>query len=222
MEITSGYDTQESFTKAFSRFHGIPPKQLKKEPSRLHVFLPLKIKIQITGGNDMDFVVEKLKGFEVIGFEREFAYDNSYAEIPKFWSEYCQKYMMPLMKKEKPEGAVEETICNCCVGEYGVCIDDNGKDSSFRYMIAGVYTNGEVPEGMTTFKMPDMEWAKFTCKGPMPGALQAVNTKVFKEWLPGNPDYEIAMGINIEWYSSGDSQAADYESGIWVPVKRKH
>jgi AraC family transcriptional regulator len=55
----------------------------------------------------------------------------------------------------------------------------------------------------------------------MPGALQSVNTKIFKEWLPGNPDYEIATGMNIEWYSSGDCSSYDYESEIWIPVKKK-
>lgn len=56
----------------------------------------------------------------------------------------------------------------------------------------------------------------------MPGTLQSVNTKIFNEWLPGNEEYEIAMGANIEWYSAeGNTSDADYESAIWLPVKRK-
>lgn len=72
-----------------------------------------------------------------------------------------------------------------------------------------------------TGQSPDMEWAKFRCVGPMPEALQAVNTRIFKEWLPGNPEYEIAMYANIEWYAKGDTSSPDYESAIWIPVKRK-
>ena len=93
--------------------------------------------------------------------------------------------------------------------------------TAYRYLIAGIYKGGEVPEGMTVYELPDMEWAKFRCIGSLPGALQAVNTKVFREWLPENPDYEIAMGVNIEWYAKGDTASADYESGIWLPIKRK-
>ena len=96
-----------------------------------------------------------------------------------------------------------------------------GDQGKFRYLIAGKYTEGEVPEGMTVYEFPDMEWAKFRCTGPMPGALQSVNTKIFQEWLPNNQEYEIAMGANIEWYSNGDMSSIDYESGIWIPVKRK-
>lgn len=124
----------------------------------------------------MDYVVEKMKSFKVIGFEREFDYDNSYKEIPKFWDEFYQKYMTPLIKKGK-RGEVEETICNCRIGEYGVCIDDTGTEGKFRYLIAGIYTGGEVPQGMSVYEFPGLEWAKFSCKGPMPGSLFKINIK---------------------------------------------
>ena len=136
-----GYDTPESFTKAFTRFHGVAPMQLKKEPSRIHVFLPLKIKISIQGGNDMDYVVEKMKGFTIIGFERTFKSGEGYDKAPKFWCEFCNDHLFPLLNKEKPEGEVEEMMSRCNVGEYGVSIDINDTCSGqFRYMIGGVYT----------------------------------------------------------------------------------
>lgn len=216
-----GYETPESFTKAFSRFHGVSPMKLKGDAGRIKTFLPLKISILIQGGNDMDYVVEKMEGFKVIGFERDFSFEAGYQEIPKFWDEFWGKYMKPLLGSGKPGNEVEQVICDCLIGEYGVCIDDIGKDGKFRYLIAGTYKGGEVPKNMTVYEFPDMEWAKFRCTGSMPGSLQSVNTKVFKEWLPGNPKYEIAMGANIEWYSKGDTSALDYESSIWVPVKRK-
>lgn len=215
-----GYDTPESFSKAFSRFHGFSPTQIKKDPHKLKVFLPLRISISIKGGYNMDYTVEKMEGFKVIGFEREFTYENAYAEIPKFWDELSEKYFSHLWGGRAPDDDIEETICNCCIGEFGVNIDDIG-NGKFRYIIAGTYTEGEVPEGMTVYELPDVEWAKFLCKGAMPTALQSINTKIFKEWLPGNPDYEIAVGVNIEWYSDGDTHSSDYESAIWIPVKRK-
>lgn len=120
--------------------------------------------------------------------------------------------------------ALEQAICDYNIVEYGVCIDDlkENQEGKFRYMIAGVYyAGGDVPEGMRVYTFPDMEWAKFRCCGKMPVALQDVNTKIYKEWLPGNPDYEMAMGANIEWYDKGDLNAVDYRSEIWIPVKRK-
>lgn len=216
-----GYDTPESFTKAFSRFHGASPMQIKSDAGKITPFLPLKIIISVKGGNEMDYVVERMQKFQVIGFVRTFSFETAYQEIPKFWDEFCENCMEPLFLKEKPAGNAEQVICDCRVGEYGVCLDDIRDDGKFRYMIAGTYHGEEVPEGMGLYSFPDMEWAKFRCVGQMPGALQSVNTKIFKEWLPGNPEYEIAMGANIEWYSRGDTSAIDYESGIWIPVKHK-
>lgn len=60
---------------------------------------------------------------------------------------------------------------------------------SYMYL----YTGGEVPQGMSVYEFPGLECAKFSCKGPMPGSLQIINTKIFNEWLPGNDEYEIAM-----------------------------
>ena len=49
----------------------------------------------------------------------------------------------------------------------------------------------------------------------MPEGLQALNTKIFKEWLPANPDYDWAYPLNIELYT----EDMDYE--IWLPVAEK-
>ena len=40
-----GYESPESFSKAFSRFHGATPKQAKRKGTKLHLFNPLVIKI---------------------------------------------------------------------------------------------------------------------------------------------------------------------------------
>lgn len=211
-----GYDTPESFTKAFSRFHGVSPKQMQGDAKKIKTFLPLRINVSIKGGNDMDYIVEKMEAMKVIGYERSFSYETAYQEIPGFWNEFCANCM-----NGKNSEQIQVIIEECMIGEFGICIDDNSKEKEFIYMIAGTYNGGNVPEGMKIFEIPTLEWAKFKCTGPMPGALQAVNTQIFKEWLPGNPDYEIATGMNIEWYSKGDGSAIDYESEIWIPVKKK-
>ena len=71
-------------------------------------------------------------------------------------------------------------------------------------MIAGLYKGGLVPEGMKLFTFPKLEWAKFKCFGPLPKALQDLNTKIFREWLPVNAEYEMSAGFNIEYYTKGE------------------
>ena len=169
-----GYETPESFTKAFTRFHGVSPTDVK-QGSPVKIFLPLSIKIDITGGDKMDVKIRNLFGFKVIGFAKEFSYETAYEEIPKYWDEICEKYT------------------------------------------ANVYA------GNPLYEFPQDEWAIFDCVGAIPNALQSLNTRIFKEWLSGNPDYEISGNANVEWYDcmNGEKTDPDYHSTIWIPVKRK-
>ena len=83
------------------------------------------------------------------------------------------------------------------IGEYGVCIVDIG-EGKFRYLVAGKYAGGEVHEGMVVYEFPGGGWAVFDCIGSIPKALQSLNTQIFKEWLPGNPDYELCENALAE------------------------
>ena len=215
------YDTPESFTKAFSRFHGASPSQVRGG-APVRVFLPLKINISIHGGNQMDYKITPMFPFKVIGFQRVFDNETAYEKIPEFWDEICEKYAYNVYAGNEPANPYEKALVDNCIGEYGVCIDDIG-GGKFRYLVAGKYVGGEVPEGMVVYEFPRGDWAVFDCIGPLPDALQSVNTRIFNEWLPGNPDYEFSGVANVEWYDciNGEKTDADYHSAVWIPVKKK-
>ncbi|MBR5071276.1 MAG: AraC family transcriptional regulator, partial [Oscillospiraceae bacterium] len=167
--VRYGYESQESFTKAFSRFHGVTPSQARAGAA-VNVFLPLRVNISIQGGNQMDYKIAPMFPFKVIGFEKVFDNETAQAEIPKFWDEICEKYANNVYAGNEPANAYEKAIVDNCIGEYGVCIDDIGEDR-FRYLVAGRYTGGEVPEGMTLYEFPRGDWAVFNCIGPNPQTL---------------------------------------------------
>ncbi len=215
------YETPESFTKAFSRFHGATPSQVR-DGAAINVFLPLSIKLYIQGGSQMDYKIAPMFPFKVIGFQKVFDMETSYAEIPRFWDEICEKHAKSVYAGNAPANPYEQALVDNCIGEYGVCIDDIG-EGKFRYLIAGKYTGGNVPEGMVVYEFPRCEWAVFNCIGPNPQTLQSVNKRIFSEWLPGNPEYELSGNATVEWYDcvNGEMTDPDYHSAIWVPVKRK-
>lgn len=216
-----GYETPESFTRAFTRFHGITPSEVHRTGGGYRTFFPLRISISVRGGENMDYTVEKMGRFSVIGFAREFSFEESQQAIPAYWDEIYDRFRA-LTAGAQPQNAEERAFAANRIGEFGVCIDDIGSKGRFRYMIAGRYMGGEVPEGMTVYELPEMQWAKFRCSGPLPEALQSVNRQIWNEWLPGNDLYELAGAYNIEWYSSaGTPQDQDYQSMIWIPVKTK-
>lgn len=213
------YDTPESFSKAFKRFHNVTPLKVKNGAS-YKPFNRIRIKIIIESGEDMKAKITPMFPIKLIGFEKEFEFDNSYEMIPKFWDEVCEKYCKRIYAGEEPVSPEENAIVNNCIGEYAICLD--GSDKGFKYMIAGRYTGGDIPKDMKLIELERGDWAVFDCFGPNPKTLQDINTKIFNEWIPNNNEYELRANYNIEWYDcTGDQMADDYHSAIWIPVKKK-
>ena len=206
LAVKYGYDSADSFTKAFSRFHGSTPTDVRQNGASIKAFAPLHIKLTLDGGKTMEYRIEKKPAFKVMGVSKIIDYGNGYSTIPKFWDE------------------VFANPTNKIMGVYGVCLDDEIKGDQFRYMIADDYDEDKAKsEGYEVKEIPEYTWAVFPCKGAMPQALQSVNTQVFNEWLPAS-SYEIAAGFNIEFYTDEKkyalgAQDPEYYSEIWVPVK---
>ncbi len=205
MAYKYGYDSPDSFSRAFIKFHGITPSAARARGAKLKSFAPLRIRLTLKGGTMLEYKIVEKAAFTVVGFERGFNMESSYKEIPEFWDEH--------MKSGR---------CKVISGMYGVCYDVNGKD--FNYMIADNciprYNCNEIPEGCVAKTFPAGTWAVFPCKGKLPDSLQKVNTAIWDEWLPNCKEYELAGNYNIEMYTpSGEKSEEDY-SEIWVPVKK--
>lgn len=199
-----GYETPESFQKAFRRFHGVTPSAAKRTHVQLRYLNPLQIQVQLTGGKIMDYRVEDMGEMQIVGMERRFSYEDAFAQIPRFWDAYCEQ-------------GLQAVVPGCL----GVCIDEADKPD-FAYLIASLYEAGApVPEGFVLRTIAPHTWVKFRSVGPLPGALQRVNRQIFTEWLPNNQEYDLAEGLNIEMYTMGDMSGDDYVSEIWIPVVKK-
>jgi len=205
-----GYDSPDSFTKAFTRFHGVTPTAVRRDGAMIKSFASLRIKFSLEGGYIMDYKIVEKDSFAVMGVSRKFKFEGALKELPQFWTEHFRSEM-------------SKHVC----GMYGLCIDDNNGSDEFEYLIADNYNpTKEVPEGLVVKTIPKHTWAVFACKGPMPNALQEVNRKIYSEWLPNCKDYEIAAGYNIEMYMDvadypKGNQDENYYSEIWIPVKKK-
>ncbi|WP_077860866.1 AraC family transcriptional regulator [Clostridium sp. BL-8] len=205
-----GYASPDSFTKAFTRFHGVTPTAVRKDGAMIKSFAPLKIKFLLEGGYIMDYKIVEKDSFTVMGVSKVFKYDKATTEIPKFWTEHYK-------------AGKGKFVC----GMYGICIDENMGSDEFEYLIADDYDQAkEIPNGFVTKIIPKHTWAVFACIGAMPKSLQDVNKKIFSEWLPNCKDYEIAASYNIEMYTSiadypKGNQDENYYSEIWIPVRKK-
>lgn len=205
-----GYDSPDSFTKAFTRFHGVTPTSARKDRVMLKSFAPLKIKLSLEGGYLMDYRMEKKPAFTVIANAKSFPYEGAKQTIPLFWQEHFAS----------GKGSV---VC----GKYGINIDESMGRNEFEYLIADDYTPGrEVPAGFVTRTIPELTWAVFPCTGALPDALQDVNIKIYTEWLPALRDYEFAAGYCVELYDDPTkypkgTMDEKYYSEIWIPIRKK-
>lgn len=200
LAIKYGYDSPDSFTRAFTKFHGITPTAAREKGASCRSFSPLKIKLTLEGGTMLEYKILEKSAFTVMGRMKRFNTETSYQEIPKFWEEHFA------------DGG-SEVVC----GMYGVCMDSNGKE--FDYLIADNYIPwNEVQEGYVTRTLPAGTWAVFPCRGPLPNSLQEVNTKIWREWLPNCKEYKMGGNYNIEMYTPPCENPQDYYCEIWVPV----
>ena len=126
-------------------------------------------------------------------------------------------------------GSMLKTKINVNLGTSRDCVnlDEEMGGSEFEYLIADNYDPAkEIPDSFTTRTIPAHTWAVFPCIGRMPQALQGLNQQIFSQWLPTNPDYKIAAGINVEMYSDASkfedgTQGQDYYCEVWIPVEKK-
>lgn len=147
-----GYDSPDSFTKAFIRFHGIRPSSAKEHGAVLRAYAPLHIKYSLEGGGIMDYRIEEKEALKLIGMKRTFQFDDAYQNITMFWEEFFKRDM------EKRSVAVLEYV-----------LKNQQKKKTFTYMIADLYDGKqEIRDEFTLYEIPKGEWAIFTAKGPCP------------------------------------------------------
>lgn len=205
-----GYDSPDSFTKAFTRFHGHAPSTVRRDRTMLKAFAPLRVSISLKGGYAMDYRITKKEAFTVLAASKEFGYENAKRDIPAYWQEHYAS-------------GKGKYVC----GMFGINIDPEMGNERFEYLIADVYNPSvDVPEGLVVRTIPAFTWAVFPCKGVLSQTMQDVNTKVFSEWLPALQDYEFAAGYCVEMYDApdqypGGTEDENYYAEIWIPIRKK-
>lgn len=208
--IKYGYDSPDSFTKAFTRFHGSTPSSVRKG-GKIKEFAPLKINIILKGGYTMEYKIVEKEAFKVVGLRDSFKYETAYQDVPKIWKEFFMK-----------------SAFNKINAKYAVNIDTNIGCDSFDYIIGDDYNSElKIPKNFEVIEIPKFTWIIFPCTGKSSIKIKETNEKIFKEWLPNSNDYEIAAGYNIEMYSNPKNykKGVDdekYYCEIWIPIKKKN
>jgi AraC family transcriptional regulator len=216
VSLQFGYDSPDSFTRAFRNMHGLTPQAAREPGVKLVAFPRISFQIVLKGGKDMDYMLVDKPAFEIIGRSRQSTtvLEVNYKELPLFWMEL----------RRTPDW---QTLCQVNHGLpgtltagslLGVCISIPGL-ADFTYAIGVEKPVSESTHNLELFKIPASTWAVFDCHGAMPKAFQRVNTAIYEEWFPST-GYEHAGSPELEVYFQGDMDSPDYHSQIWIPVKK--
>ena len=205
-----GYESQDSFSLAFKKFHGHTPKEVIKG-SAFQIFSPIRLSLSVKGGKNMDIKIMKKSAFKVAGVAERV---EEGGDFPNVWDKLFKK-----VSEEKLESLGNGQ-------SYGACyeIEKNEKENpeskyTVSYMAGYDVQNIDKAKdlGLSILEVPEAEYAVVKLKGIVPNCIHKGWKYVTGMFFPeqsyrhaGTPDFEV--------YSEGDMYSPNYEMELWVPI----
>lgn len=211
-----GYETQESFSRAFTRFHGVSPTQARNG-ANLKSFSRLSVKLTLAGGTLTNYRIETKNEFSIIckKLHKPCGKELTPAEISDFWKLCRTDGTISSLCRYIPKGNLfGDSIVGASLGK-------DTSDTNYPYAI-GVHYSGETTEknGLTIERIPSHTYAVFTCVGAMPEAFDRLYQQIYSEFFPASA-YRPCDGTDFEAYPSADVNNPQYTCEIWVAVEKK-
>lgn len=205
-----GYESQDSFSLAFKKFHGHTPKEVRKG-SAFQIFSPIRLSLSVEGGKNMDIKIMKKSAFKIAGVAERV---EEGGDFPNVWDKLFKK-----VSEEKLESLGNGQ-------SYGACyeIEKNEKENpeskyTVSYMAGYDVQNIDKAKdlGLSILEVPEAEYAVVKLKGIVPNCIHKGWKYVTGMFFPeqsyrhaGTPDFEV--------YSEGDIYSPNYEMELWVPI----
>ena len=221
-----GYDTPESFTKAFQKFHGIAPSQARSNGAMLKSFSRLSIKVSLEGGNIMDYRIEEKEELVLYGYKQRFSgtpmdrkqQDHNFHCETRLKQAVLMYTAHDVDTEYTPISNFDDEGYDYYIAAYLV---DSGLEDIVDMMgakIAGWFEKIIIPAG--TYLVCETQ----RCSCP-PRYIEALYTDAVTQWLPSS-GYELAEGPELEilhWPYKKDDEALNNSRymELWLPIKKK-
>lgn len=206
-----GYENSESFSKAFTRFHGMSPSQLRQTGGPLKLYHRLVIKLIVEGGMLMQYRIVEQDRFNLVIKKRQFSSEETLKpenqDIALFWESAIEDGTLERLKQLADNHDV-----------YGVCSPVSQESQVFDYGIGYPCSLSDVPEGFELCSIKPQLWAVFDCMGNHANCIGETWDKIFKEFLVVS-DYQMLDDMDFEKYLENPREGVFCE--IWIPVKAK-
>lgn len=203
-----GYNSQEVFTRAFTKAFGITPGKYRAQKNKVVLYKKINVYERMLANSCKGIYIEPQiildKEFKIIGMKE--TVNPGSKSIKNLWNSFSSK------KAEVKNIIAQDTVLGIC--EYMPNITD---ESEFSYF-AGVEVENffDIPKGMFVKIIPNSKYAVFTHKGSL-SKLKDTYNFIYGVWLPQS-GYKLAELDTIELYDNR-SNAADPEFDIHIPLK---
>jgi len=210
LALGCGFESQATFTRAFTRDIGVSPGRFRKERllAVTHRYPPLDLAALLARARRefMEPRIVRLPAFHIVGMAGRFTPATT-SHIPLLWERF-----VPCMDRI-PYRRRSHTL--------GVCVDADPstiEQDGFTY-VAGVEVEriGAVPEGLMALTVPANAYAVFTHTGHIAHFPDTVK-QVWGRWLPASR-YRHVPAPDLEWYDEQwNPETGEGEIDIYVPV----
>ena len=225
-----GYESPDSFTKAFKQFHGVLPSQVKSNGGILKSFSPLVLKISLEGGSTMDYRIEEKPEMILTGYKAHFSgvpygEEREKQEEQLFVSTRAKQWLLCGAK-----GSSSDTSTDMCLITnidddgydfyYAAELDKYERDNMYNIEVTGFDYMNEF--GFENIVVPKQTYAIFTTEKqahPVSDYMD-IRKRIVSEWLPAN-SYEIKDAPEISvyhWFPKYAKQKRYIE--IWLPIEK--
>lgn len=214
-----GYESSESFAKAFYRFHGCTPGQARSGGRQLCLTSPLTVSITVKGGKKMDYRMEHVEPRCFLALTRSFSneklLDADGRSIPDFWRACAEKDLLAPMQRLRPSGRRDL---------YGLCDPTHKQDDSFLYGI-GVLWDGQtdpaaagfLQDGYCRIEAGAADYVVLRCMGADADCLGEAWERFYREFCP-QTGYIQADTADYEVYYEAGEPGLFCE--LWIPVTK--
>ncbi|MBY0094712.1 AraC family transcriptional regulator [Priestia aryabhattai] len=213
--IKYGYNSPDSFTRAFQNLHGLTPSEAKKNGYSLKAYPQMTFQLSIKGGNEMNYRIEEKEAFHIVGIKQRvpIIFHGVNPKISAMWESLSDETINKLknLSNVEPLGLLSASL-NFSEGR----MEEKGELDHY----IGVATTKECPDNLIKLEVPALTWAVFEAVGPFPDTLQDVWGRIYSEWFPSS-NYEQVEGPEILWNEHKDITSPTFKSEIWIPVLKK-
>jgi AraC family transcriptional regulator len=209
-----GYQSPDSFSRAFQILHGITPSEARNNGHSLKAYPRMTFQLTIEGGTEMNYRIVEKESFRIVGLKKRvpIIFNGVNPEIAAMWQsldlETIHKFKS--LSNVEPLGLLSASA-NFSEGR----MEEKGELDHY----IGVATTKECPESLSTLEVPASTWAVFEAVGPFPDTLQNIWGRIYSEWFPSS-NYEQKEGPEILWNENKDVTSPTFKSEIWIPVRK--